>query len=224
MSARVWLFTLSLVLTSSAVQAQSELPLRRLHLGAGVGFLGGASLGAADANLRSVTPNTPYRMFSTSTRVASATSLDLRAGFELTRRFGFEARALYGHPELRTEVTGDVENAPSVTAVERLDSYLIDGGIVVSFDEFRVKGWQPFAAAGGGHLRQLHEGLTVTEDGRLFYAGGGVRRMLVQRTRGIVRGLGARGDVRVNFLSGGITIDDERRQQTSVSGGVFFVF
>ena len=41
-------------------------------------------------------------------RLASAAALDLRAAVDLTRRFGLEAHALYGHPELRTEVSGDV--------------------------------------------------------------------------------------------------------------------
>ena len=33
--------------------------------------------------------------------------MDLRAGFDLTPRFGFEAHALFGHPELRTTSSGE---------------------------------------------------------------------------------------------------------------------
>jgi hypothetical protein len=224
MIVRTSLISVLVVLAASSARAQTDPPLHRLQLAAGVGFLGGAALGEADANLRSSRSSDPYRVFATSSRLGSATVLELRAAVDLTRRFGLEAHALYGHPELQTSVTGDVENAPSVTAVERLDNYLIDGGIVITLDELRIKDWQPFAAAGGGYLRQLHEGLTVTEEGGLFYVGAGARRLLMSRASGFVRGLGARGDVRLNVLSGGITIDDKTRRHLAASGSVFVIF
>jgi hypothetical protein len=214
----------ALMCAASAANAQADPPMHRLQLAAGVGFMSGASLGVADANLRSSVANDPYRVFNTSSRLGSALALDLRAAVDLTRRFGLEAHALFGHPQLQTEVSGDVENAPSVTAVERIDLYLIDGGILIKLDELRVQGWQPFVAAGAGYLRQLHEGLTLTEDGQVFYVGGGVRTTFVTRTNGFVRGLGARGDVRLNILSGGITIDDKARKQLSASASFFVVF
>ena len=224
MIVRASLITVLLVLSASSVAAQTDPPLHRLQLAAGIGFLSGASVGDADANLRSATTSDPYRVFATSSQLAGATILDLRAAFDLTARFGLEAHALYGHPELRTEVTADVENAPSVTAVERLDHYLIDGGIVIKFDELRAGGWQPFAAAGGGYLRQLHEGLTVTEEGHLFYVGGGARRTMFTRPSGLLRALGARIDVRLNILSGGITVEDNARNHFSASASLLVSF
>jgi hypothetical protein len=221
---RVSLTLVLLVCAASSAHAQTDPPLHRLQIAAGVAFLGGASLGDADANLRSSDGTSPYRVFTTSSNLAGAPGLDLRAAVDLTRRFGLEAHALYGHPEIQTEVSGDVEDAPSVTAVERLDHYLIDGGILVFLDEFRVKGWRPFAAGGAGYLRQLHEGLTLTEEGHLFYVGGGARRTFVARTSGFLRGFGARGDVRLNILSGGITVEDKSRSHLSVNGSLFVVF
>lgn len=221
---RTSLLALAVVLAASGVHAQTDPPLGRLQLGAGVGYFGGALLGEADANLRSAVAGDTYRVFATTSRMVSTTALDLRAAIDLTRRFGLEAHALYGHPELRTSVVGDVENAPSVIAVERLDHYVIDGGVVITFDELRMKGWQPFGAAGAGYLRQLHEGLTVTEEGRMFYVGGGVRRLLLARPSGFLRGLGARGDVRLNVLKGGVTIEDKPRRHLAASAGLFVVF
>lgn len=224
MIVRASFITVLLVLSASSAAAQTDPPLHRLQLAAGFGFVSGASLGDADANLRSSTSSDPYRVFATTSQLAGTTILDLRAGFDLTTRFGLEAHALYGHPELRTNVTADVEGAPSVTAVERLDHYLIDGGIVVKFDEFRVDGWQPFAVGGAGYLRQLNEGLTVTEEGHLFYVGGGARRTLLTRPSGLLRALGARVDVRLNILSGGITVEDSARNHLSTSGSLFISF
>lgn len=213
-----------LVCAASAAHAQTDPPLHRLQIAAGVAFFGGASLGDADADLRSSSGNDPYRVFTTSSRLAAAPAIDLRAAVDLTRRFGLEAHALYGHPEIQTEVSGDVEDAPAVTAVERLDHYVIDGGLLVFLNEFRVTGWQPFAAAGAGYLRQLHEGLTFTEEGHLFYVGGGARRTFAARTSGFLRGFGARGDVRLTILSGGITVEDTSRTHLSASGSLFVVF
>lgn len=215
---------LLLVCVASAAHGQTDPPLHRLQIAAGVAFFGGASLGDADADLRASSGTAPYRLFATSSRLARAAALDLRAAVDLTRRFGVEAHALYGHPELQTEVSGDVEDAPPVTAVERIDHYLIDGGVLVFLNEWRVKEWQPFAAGGAGYLRQLHEDRSFTEDGHLFYVGGGARRTFVVRPSGFLRGFGARGDVRLNVLSGGLTVEDKSRRHVSASGSLFVVF
>ena len=58
----------------------------------------------------------------------------------------------------------------------------------------------------------------------MFYVGGGVRTTIVTRPKGFVRGLGVRGDVRFNILSGGITVEDKARQQLSASASFFVVF
>jgi hypothetical protein len=202
----------------------TEPPLRRFELAVGIGFLGGASLGDADADLRSGTPPDPYRLFGTSSRVLGTTALDLRAGFDLSPRIGFEAHALFGHPEVRTTVEGDVEGAPTIEVVERLDHYLIDGGIVVRLDELRVKGIRPFATAGGGYLRQLHEGLTVIEEGQVFYFGAGARYWIFARSRGVPRAGGLRADFRWNILTGDVVVDERTRQQPSISASFFLLF
>jgi hypothetical protein len=220
---RISLIAVLVVLTAATARAQTDPPLHRLQLGAGVGFFGGATLGAADANLRTSSSD-PYRLFATSSRQAGTIALDLHAAVDLTRRFGLEAHTLFARPDVLTSVTDDAESAPSVDAVERLDQYLFDGGIVIRLSEFRMKSWEPFAAAGAGYLRQLHEGLTLSEDGNVFYVGGGVRRMLRLRPKGLLRGLGARGDVRLTILSGGVTVDDKTRNHFSASASVFVVF
>jgi hypothetical protein len=221
--ARVSLIAALVLLVASAAVAQTDPPLHRLQLGAGVAFFGGAALGDADANLRTSTTEA-FRLFSTSSRQAGTIGLDLHAAFDLTRRFGVEAHTLFARPDLHTSVTDDAESAPAVDAVERLDQYLIDGGVVVRLHELRMGNWVPFATAGAGYLRQLHEGLTLSEHGHLFYFGGGVRRVLMLRPKGFVRGLGVRGDVRLDILSDGITIEDETRRHVSARGSLFVVF
>jgi hypothetical protein len=70
----------------------------------------------------------------------------------------------------------------------------------------------------------LHEGLTVTEEGLVFYVGGGARRTLFTRPSGLLRALGARVDVRLNILSDGITIEDTSRTHLSTSVSLFVSF
>jgi hypothetical protein len=220
---RTSLIAVLVVLTASTARAQTDPPLHRLQLGAGVGFFGGATLGDADANLRTSSSD-PFRLFATSSRQAGTIPLDLHAAVDLTRRFGVEAHTLFARPDVHTSVSDDAESAPSVDAVERLDQYVFDGGIVVRLSELRMKSWEPFATAGAGYLRQLHEGLTLSEHGQVFYFGGGVRRVLMLRPKGLFRGLGIRGDVRLNVLSDGITVEDKRRNHFSASASVFVVF
>jgi len=221
--ARVSPIAALVLLIASTAGAQTDPPLHRLQLGAGVGFFGGAALGDADANLRTATAD-PFRLFATSTEQAGTIGLDLRAAVDLTRRFGVEAHTLFARPDVRTSVTNDAENAPAVDAVEQLDQYLIDGGVVIRLHELRMGEWVPFATAGAGYLRQLHEGLTLSEHGHLFYVGGGVRRALLVRPKGFLRGLGVRGDVRLDILSDGITIEEKTRKHLSASGSLFVVF
>jgi hypothetical protein len=214
----------ALALVPSSAGAQTAPPLRHLELSGGFGIVTGAALGQQDANLRTATPDTPFRLFTTTSRMSGAPILDLRAGTALTRRYGVEAHASYGHPEVRTSISSDAEGAPDLTAVERLDEYVIDGGVVFRFEEWTFAGLTPFATVGGGYLRQLHEDLVAIEEGSVFFVGGGVKRAFVTRPRGWWHALGARADARLNILSGGITIDDRTRRHLAVSGSLFVVF
>ena len=213
----------ALALRPSTAGAQ-VVPLHRLELSGGVGLFTGASLGSQNANLRTITPSQPFLLFASSSRTSTAPIFDLRAGVLLTRRYGVEAHAAYGHPELRTVLSSDVEGAPDITAVERLDQYVIDGGVVVGLDEWAIAGFHPFATAGGGYLRQLHEDLLVIEDGGVFYVGGGARYGLFAQPRGFVRAIGARIDARLNLLKGGIQIEDRVRSHFSISGSLYIAF
>ena len=213
-----------LALLPSSGGAQTAPPLRHLEVSGGYGAATGAALGQQDANLRTATAGTPFRLFTTTSRMSAAPMLDLRAGIALTRRYGVEGHASYGHPEVRTSISSDAEGAPDVTAVERLDEYLIDAGVVVRFDEWTFAGVSPFATVGGGYLRQLHEDLIAIEEGGVFFVGGGVKRAFVVRPHGWWRALGVRGDARLNVLSGGITIDDRTRRHVAVSVSLYIVF
>jgi hypothetical protein len=206
--------------------AQTSEPPRsgRVEVDAGGGWRGGARLGSRDANLRAATA-TDFRLFSTDSSFAAAPAFHVKAGYSLTRRLAVEGGLTLSHPELRTSVTNDAEAAPPITIAERIDQYSIDASLVVMIRELAIGSRTlPFVSGGGGYLRQLHEGQTVVEEGRVFHAGGGVKHWLVARDRGVISGAGVRVDARLYLISGGIAFEDGPRPHGAVSGSVFVSF
>ena len=200
--------------------------VRRLDVSAGGGWLGGAQLGTADADLRANTsPAEPLRLFSTATRMAGAPSIHADVGFAFTRRWGIEGGVLMNRPELRTSVSADAEGAPAITVAERIDQYVVEGRVVVMLEEMRLgQRTIPFATAGAGYLRQLHAGRTVIEEGHVYHAGGGVKHWLFTRAQGVLKAAGVRIDARLYVFVAGVGFDDGPRPHGAVSGSAFVTF
>ena len=95
---------------------------------------------------------------------------------------------------------------------------MFDGGIVIRLDEWETSGLRPFASAGVGYVRQLHEEQELVEDGHLFYVGGGVTHPLFSRAQGLIRAASVRADVRLNVVS--LRARRGSRAQGSVSGSI----
>ena len=207
----------------SGFAQNADPPVHPLEIAIGVGVAGGNTVAAADANLRT-RDATDYRLFRTSTRFAASRLTEARIGFALTRRYAVEARLGFCQPELRTTVTGDVEGAPDTTLAERADQYVVGGALIVTLDAIRIGAIVPFASAGAGYLRQLHEGLTLIEEGTVYHVGGGVKRSLTVRDRGLIKGAGLRGDLRLDLFAGGVVLDSAPRPHVAASGSVFVVF
>jgi hypothetical protein len=211
---------LGLGIASADAQTVAE-PAGRLQVAVGAGWVGGSTFGEQPADLRAASGG-PYRLFNSDTRLAGAPSFDVRVGVALVRRYGVEGRAAITTPELRTVVSSDAEATGSFTIVESIDQYLFDGGIVIRLDELEVMGLVPFAAAGAGYVRRLHEGQALVEDGYLSYVGGGITRALFSRRQGLIRAVSVRADLRLNVLS--LELDEGSHAQGSVSGSVVLTF
>ncbi len=195
----------------------------RFELGVGAGVLGGAAIGGDDAQLR--TPSgTGFALFSVESRLSRTRELEVRSGVALTRRYSIEVRGGVSHPELRTSISGDVEGAPDITLVERLDRYVVDASFVARLDGLRVGPVVPFIAAGAGYLRQLHEGQMLVEEGTAYHVGGGARHDVFSRGSGMLKAVGVRGDVRVYVFSGGVSGQDRPKPHIGASASLFLVF
>ena len=222
-----WLF-LALCTVSGPVDAQTLVnrPPSRVEVEVGGGVVGGSVLGSVDANLVANNPvRQSFRLFTTDSRFEPAPTFHARAGVAVNRRVVVEGGFAFSRPELRTAVSGDVEGVAPLTAVERIDQYFVEGGVVVFIDELSLSPRTvPFAAGGVGYLRQLHEGLTLIEHGHVYYVGGGLKHWLVARDRGRLRAAGLRADARLYRLADGISFDGRSRSHVAVSGGVFLGF
>lgn len=212
---------LALGATSTNAQTTSE-PIGRLQVGVGVGWFGGAAVAEQPADLRAGGSGGVYRLFASDTDLGGAGSFETRVGVALTRRYGIEGRAAISRPEIHTVVSSDAEMSGSFTLAERIDQYVFDGGIVVRLDELVTLGLRPFASAGVGYVRQLHEGRELVEDGPLYYVGGGFTHALFSRTQGLIRAATVRADLRLNMLS--LELDDGARPQGSISGSFVLMF
>jgi len=200
--------------------AQTAEPVGRLQAAVGVGWLGGAAFGEQPADLRAASGG-PYRLFESESDLSTTATFEARVGIALTSLLGVEGRAAIGKPELRTVVSSDAEATGSFTIAESIDQYVFDGGVVIRFPGSGA-GLTPFASAGAGYVRQLHEGQALVETGHLFYAGGGVTHLLFSRPQGLIRAASLRADLRLNLFY--MDLDEGSRPQGSVAGSIVFTF
>jgi len=130
------------------VEAQTTSPAPgRLQVSVGAGWLGGAEFGEQPADLRTAS-SSAYRLFQSDTHLGGTGLFEARVGFALTKRYAIEGRAAIASPELQTTVSSDAEASGSFTAVEGIDQYIFDGGVLVRLDEWQAFGLTPFAIGG----------------------------------------------------------------------------
>lgn len=219
---------LMLLLAAAAPAAAQTRPASsiegRLELAAGGGFFGGSTFGGRDANLRSNDAQaSPFRLFSTDTKLAAVPFFEALAAYRITRRLDVEGRLTRSRPELRTSLSADAEGATSITAVESLDDYLIEVGVAFVLDELRFGQAVPYVSGGLGYVRQLHEGMTLVEQGRDYYLGGGVRYPFVTRAPAKLKVVGVRAEAMLRFLDGDVVFNAVT-QRVGFSGSIFVGF
>ena len=210
------------VLTATAQPAAAPRA-PRMELSVGAGLLGGSSLGSANADLRGRN-NQPFQLFDTSSRLGVSIPVDVRLDFLLGPRYVVEIRGAWSRPELETSVNGDVEGAPELTLVERVDQYSLDLGLLINLGRVRSRTLVPFVSAGGGYSGAVHEGLTLLENGISFRGGGGFKYPLVMQRRGRVKGMGIRADAAFIVMTGGLAGENDTARQMATSGSFYLTF
>ena len=215
-----------------ASPGRAQTPARaadeRVEVGVRGGLIGGAGLGSTDAGFRANVTGasaTSFRLFTLDSEFGRSPLFGVHASYPLTARFAVEGGVTWSRPELRGQVTADAEGAPPVALAEQLDQYFFDGSLLIALPELTLAGRAvPFAVAGMGYLRQLHEGHTVVEHGEEYHFGGGVRVPLVTRAAGPISAIGIRAEMRAYLLRRGVAFESGPRPHFAASGGVFLRF
>jgi hypothetical protein len=225
---RTVLFVLVGVVTlrvpSARAQSADAAEPGRLELAIGPLWIGRQALGSSDAT-ETTSAGARLTLFGTSTELASASGLEARVSVRLSRVFEAEVSAAYATPQLRTQIGNDFESAAPVTATEVIQQFTVGGGLIWYVRSARsASRLAPFAMAGAGYLRQLHESATLVTTGRFYQLGGGVKYLLVSRPGSHVKGIGVRIDVRALVREDGVAFDAGRHISPAVGASLFARF
>ena len=206
-------------------QAQDGPLAGAFEVSAGASWIGSTAFAARDASLTG-SGGEAFRLFSTSTELSGGRGFDLRIGRRVTRIVEAGLWAALSSPTLKTRVTSDVENGAAAIASEAITQLTVEVSGLVSLTRFNVGSRVlPFVTAGGGYLRQLHEGETLVQTGRVYHLGAGARMPLFTRGRDRrVKQIGLRADVRAVMRTGGVTIDGLAHTTPEVTASAFVRF
>jgi hypothetical protein len=204
--------------------AQSDPSASRFELGIGALWIGAEPLGTKTAT-ETTGAGATAALFSSSSELAGAAGIEARVGVRLTRSLAAEADASYLKPQLRIAISGDAEGAAPVTATETIQQVTIGGNVLWYLTRWRgSRRFVPFAMAGAGYLRQLHEQGTLLQTGRFYQFGGGVSALLVSGGHLRTKGVGIRADVRALVRARGVAFDGGSSTSPAAGASLFVRF
>jgi hypothetical protein len=197
----------------------------RIEVAVGASRIGAGSVGARDATLTAA-DGSRFRLFSTSSELASASGVELRLGARVAPVLDVEIVASYAVPRLTTSVTADAEAGAAATASESIGQITIGGAAVIYLPRRLGPRVVPFVAAGGGYIQQLHERQTLIQRGRMFHLGGGVKVPLASRAarQNRVKQIGVRVDAGALVRTAGVTVDDRAHVAPALAASLFVRF
>ncbi len=209
-----------LVSLAPAVASAQQSAEHRTEIGGDVVWLTGVTFNDVSAN-ETAFGGTGRDVFRTSTKLEQAVCPEARVVVGLTSSIDAEGAVAFGRTHLSTSITSDPE-AASATVSEPLTLYLLQGGVAAHLARWQRGRASPFASAGIGYLRQLHDGHALVENGKAWYVGGGLRYPLKDETARGLNSAALRLELRATILTGGTTVDGATHVLPTVIAGVFF--
>jgi opacity protein-like surface antigen len=205
-----------------AIARGQQADSRSVDVGGGVFYAGTLTFDSVDAT-ETAFGGATRTVFKSRSELEASPGLEARVGVSLTSRFRAEASFAFNRTHLTTHITGDPE-APNATATEPVAQYLVQGGLVARLTRGNAGRALPFASAGAGYLRQLHDGQTLIDAGPSYYVGGGVDYLLNRAATRGSKAAGIRADVRGVFLRGSLTLDGRTHVAPVIGAAMFFRF
>jgi hypothetical protein len=190
------------------------------ELAATVSYARGLPLSAISGN-ETEASGAQLPLFTAQSRLDPSVGLEASLTRHLAGVFSAEVDGALTHSTYRTTVLSDFENATLTDATTRATDYSVSGALVLTFA--RHSPLQYFVRLGGGWRRELSEDQTLSEDGRLVLAGGGVKYWWGSH-RKTPSHLGIRVDVGVIGRSGGVGLPTTIRFAPAASAGVSLRF
>ncbi len=217
------------VCVASIVTAVGVRPLSaqalpgRVEIGVGPLWIGSTGLGASNAT-ETTSAGSGSLIFNTTTTLESAAGLGVHVGVRVWRLLEVEGFSTYAKPTLSTAISNDIENPTAVTATETMKQYTV-GGDALWYLGRHSPSLRPYLAGGVAYLRQLHEGNTLAETGRMVDFGGGMKYLFGARpAKSRVKTFGLRGDARLVAATKGVGFTDKARWSPSVGASLFMRF
>ena len=205
-------------------QTGREPTAGRIEVAAGPWWTGATSVGARDATLTAA-DGSRFRLFSTSSALASASGVELRVGARVARVIDAEVVASYAVPRLTTTITADSENGAATTASEPIRQITIEGRWCIC----RRLGPRSHSVRddrAAGYYQTCTNFRPSIETGRVYHIGGGIKVPLVSRARAQkwVKQIGVRVDARAVVRTDGVTLDDRAHIAPALAASLFARF
>jgi hypothetical protein len=185
---------------------------------------GGSDFGPASAEetRNTGTGTGPFVLFSASSRADASAGLQGKLGVYVAKSFSVEGGVLLGRPRLSTQLSGDAESAPDLTATETLTRLIVDGSVLFHLTGASFGGGNgvPFVSGGAGYLRDAHEKNELIETGHEFHVGGGLHYWFGQGKHR----LGMRADAGMSWRSGGADSGETYRAVPTAAGSIAYLF
>ena len=218
----VLLAALAIVPASAAAQQAPPSPSRPIELSLGGTFLGPSSAGSATASL--ITPGGgSLDVFKVDSTFGIGYGGEVVLGFRIAPRLWIEGAGGFTRTTARSEISDDVENAPSVTLEETMSRVSAEGAVRIDIADRGATVW--FVRGGGGWMRELAGGNSLADDGFVFSAGGGVRHWFRENGSGAVKRIGLRLEGRLVMPTRGIEFGSRTVRLTPAgAGAVIFGF
>lgn len=212
------------VSSASFVRAQDGSSSRGgTELAVGPFWMSGAKFGTRAAT-ETTSAAGRLSLFTTSTDLTSVGGIEVRIGIPLTPTLRGEASGSYSRPQLRTAISGDLENAAATQAADSLNRLTLEGALV-----FQPRRWRlgararPFVVASAGYLRELHEGGALAGTGQIYGVGAGLRYPLVSRDPSAAR-VGLRTEMRAVARLRGAAVDNRLHASMTVAASFYVRF
>lgn len=207
-----------------ASTARAQAPIAgRLEIGVGIERIGGIGFGAGEATLTGSGGNR-FHLFSSDTSLEGTVGVAGTLGVSLSRTFQAEGFFSYAKPSVHASLSNDAEQAAPIVASDTLQQFIIGANLVAHLRRWTLGNRAvPFVSAGGGYLRELHDGSAFAQGGQAYRAGAGIKYQLTTR-RGRLKGIGLRAEASAVARRKGAALDTRARVAPAVAAGVFARF